>query len=160
MQTRYESVRHGSVELDKRSGYWVLTHWGTEVMLRLRIQHGESADFDSADRIIFEAKLGKAESFHVLGEASVVSYDFLTEPLGTSAESRLCGCSEGFPWAFRIEFLQTVGIWGQLRMVSQVRPTMSAFEANQPPGLARYAVGASVGNRERRSTLWVGEFRN
>jgi hypothetical protein len=28
MQTRHESVRHGSVELDKRSGYWVLTHWG------------------------------------------------------------------------------------------------------------------------------------
>ncbi len=79
-------------------------------MFRLGIQHGRSADFDSVDRIIFEAKLGRAENFHVLGEASVASYDFLAEPLGPIAESRRCGCSEGFPWAFRIEFVQMVGV--------------------------------------------------
>ena len=131
MQTKYESVRHGSVELDKRDGYWVLTHWRTGVMLRLRIQHGRSADFDSADRIVFEVKLGNAESFHILGEASVVSYEFLPESFGVSPETRQWGASEGFPWAFRTEFIQMVGIWGQLRMVSLFHPTTPKFEARR-----------------------------
>ena len=137
MSTSHEPVRFYSVEIDKTDRHWVLTHWMEHAMLRLRIAHGQLADFDSADRIIFEVKLSEATTFHTLSEASVVSYEFLPDSFLGSPGNRLCGCGEGFPWPFRTEFVQMVGCWAQLRMVCQFRPTMEEEEAPRSAWIRR-----------------------
>ena len=128
MSISYEPVRFDRVEVDKTDRHWILTHWMERATLRLRIDHGRLLEFDSADLIIFEIKLHEAPTFHTLGEASVVSYQFLPDSF-VLPEDRRCGCGDGFPWPFRTEFVQMVGCWAQLRMVCPFRPTMEEDEA-------------------------------
>ena len=116
-----DRVDRGWLELDHVGDFWVLTHWRTHVTLRLRIQHDHMADFDSTDRVIFEVQLAEMTDFHTVA-------DVLTKP-GLFAT----GCrdhqfpprTDRFPCAFRVEFLEMVQRWGDLRALCLFASTVS-----------------------------------
>ena len=86
-----------SLELNKVQDHWVLTYWRTHVVLRLRIQDDEIADFDANERVIFEVKLSESNDFCELADSIMCPGTFAT---GINLR---CRCLDGVPLAFRVE---------------------------------------------------------
>ena len=116
-----DRVDRDYLELDRVGAFWILTHWRTHVRLRLRIQNDNMGDFDSTDRVIFEVRLAEMTDFHTVA-------DLLIEPgLFTALyyDDEFPPRTDRFPCAFRVEFLEMVQRWGDLRALCLFAPTVS-----------------------------------
>ncbi len=115
-----------SIQLDRTAEYWVLTCWRSHVILRLRIQRDDVADFDTKDRVIFEAKLCEASDFLVLGDTLIAPCLFSKDYRDMIERPRL----DGFPEVFRLDFIELVQRWGNLRALCIFAPTVPGMPFN------------------------------
>ncbi len=121
-----DRVDRDCLELDRVGEFWVLTHWRTHATLRLRIQQDNLADFDSTERVIFEVKLREATDFHTVADVLIQPGLFATECRDLQFPPR----TNEFPWAFRVEFLELVQRWADLRALCEFAPTVSGMPFN------------------------------
>ena len=121
-----DRVERGWLELDRVGQFWVLTHWRTHVTLRLRIQHDHMADFDSTDRVIFEVQIAEMTDFHTVADILIRPGLFAAECQDHQFPPR----TDRFPCAFRVEFLEMVQRWGDLRALCMFAPTVSGTPFN------------------------------
>ncbi len=121
-----ERVSCENIQLDRTAEYWVLTCSRSHVILRLRIQREDVADFDTKDRVIFEAKLCEASDFLVLGDALITPCLFSEDGRDLNERPRL----DGFPEVFRLDFIELVQRWGDLRALCIFAPTVPGMPFN------------------------------
>ncbi len=121
-----ERVSCENIQLDRTAEYWVLTCCRSHVILRLRIQRDDVADFDTKDRVIFEANLSEASDFLVLGDALITPCLFSEDGRDLIERPRL----DGFPEVFRLDFIELVQRWGNLRALCIFAPTVPGTPFN------------------------------
>lgn len=115
-----------SLQLERAQDYWVLTYWKTHVVLRLRIQDDELADFDANERVIFEIKLTGMQDFCILADIVISAGSFFSACLDLRSTPGL----ERFPLAFRADFFLMVRRWGDRRLQCGFAPTVPGTPFN------------------------------